>query len=328
MFSKIFAWKNIIAISPFPPAVVNGVTWRINFINQLILNVSPGANFFYRGPKSKNTQLLDKNIYGHPNRFIHLFDPFLLLKIIFRPKKNVVLYCHTYLTWLYWVFFSIIFRIPFIFDDHNIEFDRFKSSRSYISYFIFFIEYAFIYFSEVLIVSSDNDKDRAIYLFKPKKILVVKNVFAPWKEFDVQILSKYNIAPSKKLLLFFGAMNYAPNKEACLYIQDYIAPFLDPNMYLILIAGLHSEEYESLNLPVKYLGFVEDIDSLILSVDLIMAPIFSGWWVKIKVLQTLSLNKPIITTLEGARGIDRHDCMIISSKDRFLSDILYFFWSS
>lgn len=126
------------------------------------------------------------------------------------------------------------------------------------------------------------------------------------------------------MLLFFGAMNYAPNREALLYIQKNIAPFLDANKYLILVAWLYSDEYKTPDLPIKYMGFVQDLDSLISSVDLVIAPIFSGGWVKIKVLQALSLNKYVLTTYEGARGIEDNDHMKISNERQFLSDILSF----
>ncbi len=61
------------------------------------------------------------------------------------------------------------------------------------------------------------------------------------------------------------------------------------------------------NRNVKVVGYVEDVRPYINSSAIYIAPIKSGSGTKLKVLNALSMAKPVVTTSIGAEGIDVKD---------------------
>ncbi len=322
MSSDPLLHRNFISISPFPPKIVSGVTWRISFISELLEKKGNIIIKSFRWSSSPGIKI-EKSIFWTKNRFLYLFDPKILFLIAKFRKKNVFLYCHTIWSGLYGLFGLFFFNIPFFFDDHNVEYDRFKSCHSYKTYFIFLIESILIHFSSCTIVSSLSDKKRIYKLYGKNHIVVIKNLFPDniqRRSLSLEFLEKYWIW-SRKTILFFGSFEYYPNQEALFFIQDYLSPHLDTKDYVIIIAGKGLEPFTKSEDDIIYLWFVEDIDNLILSVDLVIAPLFSWAGVKIKILHALSLGKYVLTTDEWTRGIEPSRYIIIGDKGNFLEKI-------
>lgn len=306
--------KHIISISPFCAEIFSWATWRISFIVSLLQNESKVSEF-YRWTKLKSN-LLKKNIFfGSPNKFIHLLD-IRILRRIYLSDKNSLIYCHHIWSSLYGIFARIFFNRKYIFDDHNVEFDCMNSRKRPVSaLFIYVLEFLAIYFSDKTVVSSLEDMVRIQQLYWLKKAIEVsENKYIPKN--NNPFLSRRDfysplwIEPDKKLLLFFASFDYSPNREALTFIQKDIIPYLDDS-YHVIVAGLGSENFPSTS-KVTYLWFFNDIDLLIKMSDIIIAPIFSGWGVKIKVVQSLALKKYIITTQEGIRWIHNYDAWLIA----------------
>lgn len=326
--------KNIISISPFNhQKICNGVTWRIDFIVSFLKTKTKTIFFIMRSDKNTLKQpILGDIIWSSSNKYLHLFNPVLIVKIcgiLFKGKSTSVIYCHTFLSWFYGIFFRIFFWVPFIFDDHNVEFDRFKSCRSYLSLFVFIFEFTLIKLSSLTVVSSYQDQKRISSLYFSSNTYVMENFFEKhprWKINRTSFLEKIGLPKNKKIILFYGSFDYFPNKEALHFIGTFISPFLDPEKYCIVVAGNHSDEFRKEYKDITCLGFVKDIRLLIISADLIIAPIFSWGGVKIKVLEALSESKDIITTSEGVRWITyRWDNLIIADRNSFLAKIVDYF---
>lgn len=322
--------KNIVSISAFPEEVDSWVTWRVNFINTRLLNEDNLVIRFFRWTQNKN-RVKNQYIYiWSKNKYIHLFDLKIIKQIFFI--KNPILYCHTIWSVFYGIFFRILWK-EYIFDNHNVEFDRMLSTKRFLmAFFIYLLEPLAIRFAKKTTVLSFSDKARLHHLYwKNLKIEVVECIYEISKKIE-KINRKVFfdwiwVDSTKKIVLFFAAFNYNyfPNTEALEFVQEKIIPNLGEKFHLI-IAWKWSDKYQS-NFQVTYLWFYPDLDQLILQADLVIAPIFSGWGVKIKVIQTLGLKQNILTTQEGLRGINsegRHN-IYMSSKDEFLSSIFDFF---
>ncbi len=304
--------KQIIAISPFKSRIVSGVTWRIDFVSKKVSE-------FYK---------VDQIFRGDGgNRFIHLFHPRIILRIL-RGPTDIIL-CHTVWSLLYWIFFKIFFNKPYIFDDHNVEFDRFRSTWKYFfSFFIYILEFFWILLANETIVSSNQDLRRLEKIYPIKfKSKVIENVYFPSPLTRTiprsDFFHRFWINHQKHILLFFWSMEYIPNQEAVFFIQKTLLPNLDKRFHII-VAWMGSEKYIS-NLQITYIWFYPDIDLLIFNSDLVIAPLFSGGWVKIKVIQTLGVGKYILTTAEGARGVSPNNLLLVSDKRDFLNSIYSFF---
>lgn len=320
--------KKVFFISPFAENVVSGVTWRIDFMRKNLTWIVSDIYFCYRGSRyfpilsffpKKNTFELSSN------RFLILLNPFFLFKIWFLNIQNSVLFCNTIWSGLYGLFFFFLRWVPFVFDNHNVEFSRFKSCRSLLQYPIWFLEYILLKYAAIVIVSSPADKTELENIYWVKNnIEVIENFFPaslPLKTSKKYILSNFWINTNKKIILFFWSMQYYPNQEALFFIKTEIIPYLDLSKCLVLVAGMDSKKFIDSCDWIIALGFVHDIDSLITISDLVIAPLFSWAGVKIKILHALSLWKKVLTTLEWARWIKYQENMMVASRGNFLSYI-------
>jgi glycosyltransferase involved in cell wall biosynthesis len=76
---------------------------------------------------------------------------------------------------------------------------------------------------------------------------------------------------------------------------------------------------------VKFHGFVDDLEPLKQSSCALIAPLFSGSGMKIKIVEALASGLPVITTHLGAEGIlleNRKTVLLANEKDQFIDCIL------
>ena len=107
---------------------------------------------------------------------------------------------------------------------------------------------------------------------------------------------------------FIGPVSHPPNLQARQFLLSNIAPELDRQnlKYRIIIAG---DDKSLLQLGVgrpgvKYLGYVDNLEDFYQQIDVLVVPIFAGSGSRIKILESLSFGRPVITTAVGAEGID------------------------
>lgn len=315
-------------ISPFRKHVENGVTWRISYINNKfsLWETFTVYKYFRSSRDLFRFFVSDDIIEWTSNKYLNLFYIRLILKIFFLSRKQkICLYCHTLWSWLYGLFFKFFLWIPYIFDDHNVEYDRFTSYNIFLGFIIRPFEYLLIKFSNFNVLSSESDIFRIQQLYWVNQSLLISNSFALIPSLKVDrdsIFKTLWLDSSKKILLFFGSFDYTPNIEAANFLANTVAPFFSQKNYLFVIAGKCSQNLKISADNVILLGFVDNIDSLISAADLIIAPIFSGWWVKIKILHSIALWKKIVTTPEGVRGIDFNPQQVfVSEKANFCHTI-------
>jgi glycosyltransferase involved in cell wall biosynthesis len=102
-------------------------------------------------------------------------------------------------------------------------------------------------------------------------------------------------------VLFTGNMGYPPNVDAALYIIREIAPRLRSSVEVIL-AG--AEPAAAIILAasacpnVKVTGRVTNLVSLYQSARVMIAPMFTGSGIKIKILEAMSCGVPVVTTTQ------------------------------
>lgn len=110
-----------------------------------------------------------------------------------------------------------------------------------------------------------------------------------------------------KSLLFIGNTSYPPNERAAHFIAETLAPKLSSQH--ISLVGRGSERFEAKNITAH--GMVDDINPILASHTLGLAPITEGSGMKIKLLDYLSAGLPVITTTLGAHGYPASDAITI-----------------
>lgn len=162
-------------------------------------------------------------------------------------------------------------------------------------------------FSEVWSMSN-IDADILRKKFAAKKVKVVPNGIE-----KVNFLSK---SENKKVITFgyIGGFAHSPNLEAVSYILKVVLPALEKEQlsYQLFLAGdqdthLIKKMANDANLPtskITVMGHLENVESFYEKIDFLLAPIFSGSGTRIKILESLSFGKPVVTTTIGAEGIE------------------------
>lgn len=182
---------------------------------------------------------------------------------------------------------------------------RAKSAR-FIKRYIFEMEYKrllkyensiFEYFEHHTIISQ-QDKH---YIFHKnrEKIKVIPNGISDDFLDDQQ-------APEKDSdIVFIGNMSYPPNVMAAQFIVHEILPQLPESTSVKIVGASPSRDVLKLSSSqVKVVGYVEDIKAAYKSATLFVAPMFIGTGLQNKLLESMALGIPCVTTSLANNALD------------------------
>ncbi len=114
--------------------------------------------------------------------------------------------------------------------------------------------------------------------------------------------------PEEYSLVFTGAINYFPNAEGIEYFIRDIFPLIQrqvPQVKLYVVGNAPPESvrrYASSNIIVT--GFVPDVRPYVQRASVYVVPLRIGGGTRLKVLEAMSMRRPIVTTSIGCEGID------------------------
>lgn len=103
------------------------------------------------------------------------------------------------------------------------------------------------------------------------------------------------------ILAYFGDLTLPNNYIGLHWFCKNVLPQMHAQKAQLHIAGNGSEQFAPYE-GVEVYGFVDNIDEFACNAHVIVAPIFSGAGVKIKVLDAIGYGKPLVTTPKGAEG--------------------------
>ncbi|MEA3136531.1 MAG: polysaccharide biosynthesis protein PslH, partial [Thermoplasmata archaeon] len=199
--------------------------------------------------------------------------------------------------------------VPLVLDHHNVEHQRFRTmGRPLVARAMRRYERWLFRRSSLIVVVSEDDRQglRAMGV-QDGKLVVVPNGFDPKQfRFDpargAQVRTELGLTPTDKAVLFFGKLDYAPNRDAVLKILDVARAFADRPEIRFLIAGAN---LGPMSLPdnVTYLGAVKSTADLLQAADLVLAPLSSGGGTKLKVIEALATGRTVLTSPVGVEGL-------------------------
>ena len=125
------------------------------------------------------------------------------------------------------------------------------------------------------------------------------------------IRQQYDIAADEKILLFSGTLDYAPNANALALIVDQLIPMLSAmtnRPFRVIACGrIINPGYQRLlelnHDHYTYAGMVENLQPYLLAADVFINPVYEGGGIKVKTMEALSFNLPVVSTAHSARGI-------------------------
>jgi glycosyltransferase involved in cell wall biosynthesis len=115
---------------------------------------------------------------------------------------------------------------------------------------------------------------------------------------------------------FLGSLDYRPNQEAALWIAEQLQPRLAAEIH---IAGSNAPAW--LLERIHSAGEVANAADFIQSMSVMIAPIFSGGGMRIKILEAMANARPVVSTSIGAAGIDSDDILIADDADSFAAAV-------
>ena len=105
-------------------------------------------------------------------------------------------------------------------------------------------------------------------------------------------------------LLFVGGA-HGPNREGITaFVRDCFRPFLSARGINLVIAGAVGQHLDLAPLPgLHIIGRARDLTPLYHAARLVIVPLLSGTGISIKTLEAIGMNKPVLATPVGLRGL-------------------------
>jgi len=150
-----------------------------------------------------------------------------------------------------------------------------------------------------------------IVVMSQKDAFFVKKLFALDKtQISPNGIEKINfLAPrtEKEIAIgFVGSVEHTPNRQALDYLLLQILPALKQAQVKceVIVLGKNNHHFYPNLSDVKFFDYFVDLKNLYEQIDLLVAPIFAGSGTRLKVLESLSYGRSVITTEVGAEGIE------------------------
>jgi len=235
----------------------------------------------------------------------------------------------------YWILFKKLKRIKgkaqIIYHAHNIEYLLRKEKNSWIvSALTKWAEGNLVRNADQVTSVSQEDADSMQDLYGRPSIPLPNGVdihrFESISDSRVTDLrQKYGL--HGKIILFMGLVVYRPNEEALKFLMDDVFPAVlkkDPKVRLVVIGGDLNKKREWIINP----GIIpfEEIPGFIRACDVCVAPVFSGSGTRLKILEYMAAERPVIATTKGAEGIlvtDSRDIVLADSAGSFAEKLLW-----
>jgi len=139
--------------------------------------------------------------------------------------------------------------------------------------------------------------------------------------------TKKTLFPS---LIFNGALSFYVNHDAMKYFTQDIFPIVQetiPDVKLFITGGLSEVDLSGFpkNEQIVFTGYLEDIRKAVAESWACVVPIQLGGGTRLKILESLSLRTPVISTTKGAEGLDLtpgKDYLVGDSSDEFAKQII------
>jgi hypothetical protein len=298
---------------------------------------SRNADFISITTKTNQNDLADYPtialLSGGKSMYINIFYFFTIRKHIRTFHISHLLLEHPYYGWL-GILLKYACNVKLIVHSHNIECLRWKELGKWWWRLLSIYEKATYRAADFIFFITDEDKIFAIKNFKLTASRCTTITYgteisripaeAEKKAAKDYLRQKHGIPENEVIILFNGVFNYAPNTDALYNLLQKVNPLLmnrEAFSYKIVICGKYlPDEITSTKFPnVIFANFVEDITVYLKGADVFLNPVITGGGIKTKLIEALAYNLNVVSTQNGAVGVDpslcNHKLSVVPDKD-------------
>lgn len=215
---------------------------------------------------------------------------------------------------------------------HNVEHDFFKvnfmAHKNFMNGAKYLIskkrEGYMIANSDLVLAITELDKKRLIELYnvspdKVKIFPVAVNLAKKDKTFDGRIGNRIKC-------LITGSLWFGPNADATVWFLKEVYPAVK-NICDLTVAGFRPNEdvkHSCQESGVKLIDSPDDMEPYFNKTEMVLAPIFDGGGMKVKIAEALSYGLPVVTTNHGNIGyelVDHKNAFIANTAEEFVKAI-------
>ena len=268
--------------------------------------------------------------------FTQMFNPFFRSSLQKRYQRYSVILAYSF--WSVVASYKVVKQqIPLLYVAFDFEYGRIRqvTRNLLICSLIYYVEkYACQKATKILCVSERDMKNIEKTYGVPKaKLSVLPNTvdvdfFAQTHElYDKgSERQKFGLAANSLLLLFQGRMDYRPNLDALEFILDELVPALScpARSMRIVVAGARIPKrfLDSKNEIVSFYSDIPDMRRFLSIADAVIVPLSIGGGTRLKILESFAARVPVISTAEGAEGIECDDSYHFLATRRSATDFI------
>ncbi len=197
--------------------------------------------------------------------------------------------------------------VDFWMDEHNAEWHNARRAGYRLWPLIFMLEKSILRHADWVTCVSPEDQQRLTDTFhlEPERVIVAPNGadFRQLHDASHQNVPRF-ADRGHRAVLFFGLLDYAPNREAVRVLAEEIQP-KSPEDIQFIVAGKGGDDLARRFPNLRFEGFVDDIHTLIRQCDGVLVPLRSGGGTRLKILESIACGRPVLSTVVGAEGLSR-----------------------
>jgi glycosyltransferase involved in cell wall biosynthesis len=158
--------------------------------------------------------------------------------------------------------------------------------------------------ADVVVVVSDPDRQALARIVPDVEVDVVPNGI-PFADYVSYRAPKGYLPPHS--LVFTGKMDFRPNVDAVLWFADQVFPLIrarQPDARFYVVGQRPHERLERLRgtAGIVITGRVPETQPYIAGADVYVIPLLSGGGTRFKVLEAMTLGRPVVSTTMGCDG--------------------------
>jgi glycosyltransferase involved in cell wall biosynthesis len=216
--------------------------------------------------------------------------------------------------------------VPLVADTHNVEFDVLRRTAAHADRLLLRL-YARRQWPATLreerrcgeavdLLLATSARDRHVF----ERELGLQRVAVVPNGIDFTEFVPSSRPPVPDTILFSGLMSYYPNQQAVRWFLTEVFPIVlrsRPAARLVVAGAAPPRWLSALAGPrVEVTGFVPDIRPYVARAAVVVAPLLIGGGTRVKILEALAMERPVVSTSVGAEGLDlAHGASVLFADD-------------